>query len=104
MDIVADLSATPFASEVILASGQAVYARSAVAELFARHGLKADDHVVEDRPAQAQAWAGFQVRLDRLEGLARRPSKTGFDVVNDLIEALPVDRAADGVQALPEQV
>jgi hypothetical protein len=66
--------------------------------------LKADDHIVEDRPTQAQASAGFQVRLDRLEGLARRPSKTVFDVVNELIEALPADRYADGVRALPERV
>jgi GDPmannose 4,6-dehydratase len=104
MEIVADLSAAPFAPEVILASGQAVYARSAVAELFASHGLKADDHIVEDRPTRAQASAGFQVRLDRLEELARRPSKTMFDVVSELFEAQPADRAGERVQALPEQV
>jgi GDPmannose 4,6-dehydratase len=104
MEIVADLSAAPFVPEVILASGQAVYARSAVSELFARHGLNASDHIVEDRPTEMQASAGFQVRLGRLEELARRPSKTMFDVVNELIEALPADRAGEGVQVLPEQV
>jgi GDPmannose 4,6-dehydratase len=104
MQIVADLSAAPFVPEVILASGQPVYARSAVSALFAGHGLKADDHIVEDRPTQAQASAGFQVRLDRLEGLARRPRRTVFDVVNELIEALPADQAGEGAQVLPERV
>jgi GDPmannose 4,6-dehydratase len=79
MEIVADLSTAPYVPEVILASGRAVYARSAVA-------------------------AGFQVRLDRLEGLARRPTRTMFDVVNELIAALPADRTAGGVHGLPEQV
>ena len=42
MEIVADLGAAPFVPELILASGKAVYARDAVAALFAGHGLKAE--------------------------------------------------------------
>ena len=89
MEIVADLSAAPFVPELILASGKPVYARAAVAALFASHGLKAEDHIVENQPSRSQASAGFQVRIDRLESLARRPSKTVFEVVNEMIEALP---------------
>jgi GDPmannose 4,6-dehydratase len=89
MEIVADLGAAPFVAELILASGKTVYARDAVAALFASHGLKAGDHIIEDQPSQLQASAGFQVRIGRLESLARRPSKTVFDVVNALIDALP---------------
>ena len=100
MQIVADLSAAPFVPELILASGKPVYARAAVAALFASHGLKAEDHIVEDQPSRSQASAGFQVRIDRLESLARRPSKTIFDVVNELIDALPANQKADGVTAL----
>jgi GDPmannose 4,6-dehydratase len=104
MDIVADLAAAPFVPELILASGEAVYARAAVSTLFARHGLKADDHIVEDRPSRSEEAAGFQVRIDRLEGLARRPTKTVFDVVNELIEAMPPIQDARGAEALPEGV
>ena len=98
MDIVADLGAAAFAPEIILASGQAVYARSVVTQLFARHGLQAEDHVIEDHPSRAQVGAKFQVRLARLESLARRPSKTVFDVVNALIDAPPA--AQDGIGPL----
>ena len=104
MDIVADLAAAPFVPDLILASGKAVYARAAVSTLFARHGLEADDHIVEDRPSRSEEAAGFQVRIDRLEGLARRPTKTVFDVVNELIEAMPPIQNARGAEALPEGV
>ncbi len=104
MDIVADLAAAPFVPDLILASGKAVYARAAVSTLFARHGLEADDHIVEDRPSRSEEAAGFQVRIDRLEGLARRPTKTVFDVVNELIEAMPPIQDARGAEALPEGV
>jgi GDPmannose 4,6-dehydratase len=105
MEIVADLSTAPFVPELILASGKVVYARAAVAALFASHGLKAEDPIVEDQPSsRSQASAGFQVRIDRLESLARRPSKTVFDVVNAMIGALPTARSADGVGALSQGV
>ena len=100
MEIVADLSEAPLAPELILASGKAVYARAAVAQLFASHGLKAEDHIVEDQPSRLQESAGFQVRIDQLESLARRPSKTVFDVVDELIRALPATRSTDDVATL----
>jgi GDPmannose 4,6-dehydratase len=103
MQIVADLSSGPFVPELILASGQAVYARDTVATLFASHGLSAEDHIVEDQPSRSRASAGFQVRIDRLASLARRPSKTVFDVVNELIDALPAARYAQAVAASPAE-
>ena len=48
MEIVADLGAAPFVPDVILASGNTVYAHDVVAALFASHGLKAENHIVED--------------------------------------------------------
>jgi len=101
MEIVADLGSAPFAPDVILASGHAVYARDVVAALFAGQGLKAEDHIVEDLPTRSQATAGFQVRIDRLERLARRPSKTVFDVINALIDAQPAVPRPDGIKTLP---
>jgi GDPmannose 4,6-dehydratase len=101
MEIVADLGSAPFAPDVILASGHAVYARDVVAALFAGHGLKAEDHIVEGQPTRSQASAGFQVRIDRLERLARRPSKTVFDVINALIDAQPAVPRPDGIKTLP---
>jgi GDPmannose 4,6-dehydratase len=103
MQIVADLSAAPFAPELILASGKTVYARDAVSALFASHRLNAEDHIAEDQPSRLQASAGFEVRIDLLERLARRPSKTVFDVVNELIDALPAARDAQAVAASPAE-
>src|SRR4029077_16252515 len=104
MDIVADLAAAPFVPDLILASGKAVYARAAVLTLFARHGLEADDHIVEDRPSRSEESAGFQGRVARLGGRGRRPTKAVFDVVNELIEAMPPIQDARGGEALPEGV
>jgi GDPmannose 4,6-dehydratase len=104
MEIVADLGAAPFVPELVLASGKAVYARTAVAALFESHGLKAEDHIVEEQPSRLQVSAGFQVRVERLESLARRPARTVFDVVNELIDALPAAREPDRAEALPAGV
>jgi GDPmannose 4,6-dehydratase len=88
MDLVADIGTAADVSELVMASGNTVHARPQVEALFARYGLDAQAHLIEELPRHDPG-PEFRVRIDRLEATARRPSKTVFDVVGDILAANP---------------
>jgi len=86
MDLVAEIGTTSDVAELVMASGNTVHARPLIEDLFARHGLDAARHLIEELPPHDPG-PDFRVRLDRLETVARRPVKTVFDVVDDILAA-----------------
>ena len=87
MDIVVDMALRGAPHEVVMASGRTVYAREVVSEIFARYGLDARRHLLEDL-APAEPGPEFMVGIDRLvEASGRRPRKTVADIVDDMLEA-----------------
>ncbi len=87
MDIVVDIALRGAPHEVVVASGMTVYAREVVSGIFARYGLDARRHLLEDL-APAEPGPQFMVGIDcLLEASGRRPRKTVADIVDDMLEA-----------------
>jgi len=85
MDIVAALGHIPGVPNLVMASGTTVHARPFVRELFARYGLDARRHIIEEL-APRDPGPEFRVRIDQLAKITgRRPSKTAFDIVDDIL-------------------
>lgn len=85
MDIVADLGRIRGVPNLVVASGTTIYARAFAQELFARYGLDAHRHIVEELVPHDPG-PEFRVCIDRLAHLTgRRPSKTAFDIVDNIL-------------------
>jgi GDPmannose 4,6-dehydratase len=85
MDIVADLGRIRAVPNLVVASGTTIYARTFAQELFARYGLDARRHIVEEL-APHDPGPEFRVCIDRLANITgRRPSKTAFDIVDNIL-------------------
>ena len=89
MDIAVDIAERTDEPEFVLASGTTWHGRAAADYLFARYGLDARRHLVEELPS-CDPGPEFYVSLDRLErALGRRPMKKIGDIIDQILEALP---------------
>lgn len=89
MDIAIDIAERTDDPELVLASGTTWHGRAAADHLFARYGLDAGRHLVEELPS-CDPGPEFHVSLDRLEhALGRRPVKSIGDIIDRMLEALP---------------
>lgn len=87
MDIVVDMALRSTPEEVVVASGKTVYARHVVSELFAMRGLDARSHLLEEVPP-SEPGPDFVVNIGQLaETSGRRPCKTVFDILDDILHA-----------------
>ena len=97
MEIVADIAETSSAPELLIASGTTWHGREAAAHLFARYGLDASRHIIED--SQGDAGPDFRVCLDKLEaGIGRRPQRTIVDLVASLMAGIETQTAGSAAQ------
>jgi GDPmannose 4,6-dehydratase len=88
MDMLAEAAARDaLGEEHVVASGQSIDARRFVTDLFARYGLNAADHLVEDEPAKAPP-ASYAPNIGSFASAAgKQPTKSAFDIVGDILKA-----------------
>lgn len=86
MTLVADHCDTLRGQDVVLATGQTVWARDVVDELFAQHGLATRDHIrtfVHHQRLPASRWQADTGQLQRLTGTA--PMMSGVAVFQEIL-------------------
>jgi GDPmannose 4,6-dehydratase len=97
MDLSIDIAEKSDLDEIVMASGETWNGRVAVRQLFEHYGLAARDHIIEALPPRDPGEA-FHVKIDRLVAAAgRRPCRSLFDIVDEMVEAAEsVTAAAPG--------
>ncbi len=92
MELVADAADRGINGELIIATGEAVFARDLVHQLFELHGLNYRDHIKEmvtdneiKDPSDSPPFRADLRRLQELVG--RRPRQTILDICEEVLEA-----------------
>lgn len=88
MDIVAAVACRAPGKDLVLATGETLWAREFVNTLFQKYGLRWDDHLTERFPAQDPSGRplGWHVDLSALSAAAGvTPTRTIYDVADDIL-------------------
>lgn len=88
MALIADHCDALRGHDVVLATGNTVWARDVVTDLFALHGLAVADHIrtaAGHGPLEATRWQADNARLQRLTGT--RPALSGVAVFQEILQS-----------------
>ena len=91
MALIADHCDALRGHDVVLATGNTVWARDVVTDLFAQHGLAVADHIrtaARCGPLVATRWQADTARLQRLTGA--RPALSGVAVFQEILRSAPI--------------
>lgn len=91
MEVVAGLPESLQFADLIVATGNASYARDVVYEAFQRHGLDPQRHVYEFAKPAAKAKAMFRVDISRLERIGSRLEVKVGAVIDEMVAAKDFD-------------
>lgn len=86
MDIAADIAEKSPTTDLLLATGETVWAEDFVDALFKKYGLCRKTHLTEQLTPQSERPPKWQADLSALSAAtARRPVRTIFDIADDIL-------------------